>query len=55
MSHGDAIHHLGLPEGVVDDLSLRQIRCEARPWGFSRQWASDEDEDYDDDDDDDEE
>lgn len=29
-SHGDAIHHLCLPEGVVDPESLRQIRQEGR-------------------------
>ncbi|KAF9763934.1 hypothetical protein IL306_002945 [Fusarium sp. DS 682] len=28
ISHGDAIHHLGLPDGVIDPISLRQIRKE---------------------------
>ncbi|KAL4878076.1 hypothetical protein BJY04DRAFT_221433 [Aspergillus karnatakaensis] len=28
-SHGDAIHHLELPEGVIDPVSLWQIRQEA--------------------------
>ncbi|KAM0339387.1 hypothetical protein ACHAPU_010952 [Fusarium lateritium] len=27
-SHGDAIHHLGLPEGIIDPRSLGQIRKE---------------------------
>jgi hypothetical protein len=27
-SHGDAVHHLGLPGGVVDPVSLWQIRQE---------------------------
>lgn len=29
-SHGDAIHYLRLPEGVVDSESLSQIRHEGR-------------------------
>lgn len=28
ISHGDAIHHLRLPDGVIDPISLRQIRQE---------------------------
>jgi hypothetical protein len=28
ISHGDAIHHLRLPDGVIDPTSLRQIRKE---------------------------
>ncbi|RKK77010.1 hypothetical protein BFJ69_g6514 [Fusarium oxysporum] len=28
ISHGDAIHHLRLPDGVIDPTSLRQIRQE---------------------------
>lgn len=30
-SHGDAIHYLKLPKGVVDPVSLKQIRREAKP------------------------
>jgi hypothetical protein len=29
-SHGDAIHHLHLPEGVIDPRSLAQIRKEGK-------------------------
>jgi hypothetical protein len=28
ISHGDAIHHLHLPDGVIDPTSLWQIRQE---------------------------
>lgn len=31
LSHGDAIYHLKLPEGVVDKMSLQKIRRDARP------------------------
>lgn len=28
LSHGDAVHHLGLPASVIDPVSLWQIRNE---------------------------
>lgn len=36
-SHGDAIHHLRLPEGVIDAESLRQIRYEGNDDAWSRE------------------
>jgi len=30
-SHGDAIHYLRLPQGVIDPRSLAQIRAEGAP------------------------
>ncbi|KAE8325960.1 hypothetical protein BDV39DRAFT_206347 [Aspergillus sergii] len=33
-SHGDAIYHLGLPHGVIDPVSLRQIRKEGLSGGL---------------------
>lgn len=36
-SHGDAIHHLRLPKGVVDAESLRQIRYEGNDGAWSRE------------------
>ncbi|SPJ85692.1 uncharacterized protein FTOL_11474 [Fusarium torulosum] len=36
-SHGDAIHHLHLPEGVIDPRSLAQIRKEGK--SQKKAWA----------------